>query len=99
MIPNKTIDTLRDRGLRLTRPRRIILDVVRATKREFSRSGPGHLRTARHTAQRTVTYHLLQESLRDDLFVSFGLSTSRALPMRSQSSASSRDGRVPRKKP
>ena len=31
MIPNKTIDTLRDRGLRLTRPRRIILDVVRAT--------------------------------------------------------------------
>jgi Fur family ferric uptake transcriptional regulator len=31
MIPNKEIDTLRDRGLRLTRPRRIILDVVRAT--------------------------------------------------------------------
>src|SRR5437588_12262185 len=31
MIPNKTIDALRDRGLRLTRPRRIILDVVRAT--------------------------------------------------------------------
>jgi Fur family ferric uptake transcriptional regulator len=31
MIPNKPIDTLRDRGLRLTRPRRIILDVVRAT--------------------------------------------------------------------
>ena len=31
MIPNKTLDTLRDRGLRLTRPRRIILDVVRAT--------------------------------------------------------------------
>src|SRR6185369_13762983 len=31
MIPNKTIDTLRDLGLRLTRPRRIILDVVRAT--------------------------------------------------------------------
>jgi Fur family ferric uptake transcriptional regulator len=31
MIPNKAIDTLRDRGLRLTRPRRIILDVVRAT--------------------------------------------------------------------
>ena len=31
MIPNKMIDTLRDRGLRLTRPRRIILDVVRAT--------------------------------------------------------------------
>jgi len=31
IIPNKTIDTLRDRGLRLTRPRRIILDVVRAT--------------------------------------------------------------------
>src|SRR5215510_1806116 len=31
MIPNKQIDTLRDRGLRLTRPRRIILDVVRAT--------------------------------------------------------------------
>ncbi len=28
---NKAIDTLRDRGLRLTRPRRIILDVVRAT--------------------------------------------------------------------
>src|SRR5207245_8088638 len=31
MITNKVIDTLRDRGLRLTRPRRIILDVVRAT--------------------------------------------------------------------
>ena len=31
MIPNKNIDTLRARGLRLTRPRRIILDVVRAT--------------------------------------------------------------------
>src|SRR5437899_13101288 len=31
MITNKSIDTLRDRGLRLTRPRRIILDVVRAT--------------------------------------------------------------------
>ena len=31
MIPNKSLDTLRDRGLRLTRPRRIILDVVRAT--------------------------------------------------------------------
>jgi Fe2+ or Zn2+ uptake regulation protein len=31
MITNKAIDTLRDRGLRLTRPRRIILDVVRAT--------------------------------------------------------------------
>ena len=31
MIPNKSIDVLRDRGLRLTRPRRIILDVVRAT--------------------------------------------------------------------
>ena len=32
MIPNnKALDTLRDRGLRLTRPRRIILDVVRAT--------------------------------------------------------------------
>src|ERR1700741_2575855 len=31
MIPNKAIDTLRDRGLRLTRPRRIILDVVRST--------------------------------------------------------------------
>jgi len=31
MIPNKAIDTLRDRGLRLTRPRRIILDAVRAT--------------------------------------------------------------------
>ena len=31
MTPNNTIDTLRDRGLRLTRPRRIILDVVRAT--------------------------------------------------------------------
>ena len=31
MIPNKDIDTLRERGLRLTRPRRIILDVVRAT--------------------------------------------------------------------
>src|SRR5438132_7428661 len=31
MIPTKTTDALRDRGLRLTRPRRIILDVVRAT--------------------------------------------------------------------
>ena len=31
MITNKAIDTLRDRGRRLTRPRRIILDVVRAT--------------------------------------------------------------------
>src|SRR5262245_2492258 len=31
MITNKAIDTLRDRGLRLTRPRRIILEVVRAT--------------------------------------------------------------------
>src|SRR5262245_61859658 len=31
MITNKVIDTLRDRGLRLTPPRRIILDVVRAT--------------------------------------------------------------------
>src|SRR5262249_1153625 len=31
MIPNNQIDTLRDRGLRLTRPRRIILDVVRVT--------------------------------------------------------------------
>jgi Fe2+ or Zn2+ uptake regulation protein len=31
MIANKVIDTLRDRGLRLTRPRRLILDVVRAT--------------------------------------------------------------------
>src|SRR5439155_14303524 len=31
MITNKSIDTLRDRGLRLTRPRRIILDVVCAT--------------------------------------------------------------------
>jgi Fur family ferric uptake transcriptional regulator len=31
MIPNKAVDSLRDRGLRLTRPRRIILDVVRAT--------------------------------------------------------------------
>jgi Fe2+ or Zn2+ uptake regulation protein len=31
MIPNKTIDTLRERGRRLTRPRRIILEVVRAT--------------------------------------------------------------------
>src|SRR5215471_10552887 len=31
MITNKKIETLRDRGLRLTRPRRIILDVVRAT--------------------------------------------------------------------
>src|ERR1700741_4700252 len=31
MIPNKAIDPWRDRGLRLTRPRRIILDVVRAT--------------------------------------------------------------------
>jgi Fe-S oxidoreductase len=31
ITPNKAIDTLRDRGLRLTRPRRIILDVVRAT--------------------------------------------------------------------
>jgi Fur family transcriptional regulator, peroxide stress response regulator len=31
MIPNNTIDMLRDHGLRLTRPRRIILDVVRAT--------------------------------------------------------------------
>ena len=31
MITNKSIDALRDRGLRLTRPRRIILDVVRAT--------------------------------------------------------------------
>jgi len=31
MITNKAIDTLRDRGLRLTRPRQMILDVVRAT--------------------------------------------------------------------
>src|SRR5438445_8706610 len=32
MIPNnKGLDTLRARGLRLTRPRRLILDVVRAT--------------------------------------------------------------------
>ena len=31
IITNKAIDTLRDHGLRLTRPRRIILDVVRAT--------------------------------------------------------------------
>ena len=31
MTPHNAIDTLRDRGLRLTRPRRIILDVVRAT--------------------------------------------------------------------
>ena len=31
IIPNKSLDTLRERGLRLTRPRRIILDVVRAT--------------------------------------------------------------------
>jgi Fur family transcriptional regulator, peroxide stress response regulator len=31
IIPNNVIDTLRDHGLRLTRPRRIILDVVRAT--------------------------------------------------------------------
>ena len=32
MIPNnKDLDTLRARGLRLTRPRRLILDVVRAT--------------------------------------------------------------------
>jgi Fe2+ or Zn2+ uptake regulation protein len=33
MIPNNTrgLDSLRARGLRLTRPRRIILDVVRAT--------------------------------------------------------------------
>ena len=31
MITNKVIDILRERGLRLTRPRRIILDVVRAT--------------------------------------------------------------------
>jgi Fur family transcriptional regulator, peroxide stress response regulator len=32
MIPNnRTLDSLRARGLRLTRPRRIILDVVRAT--------------------------------------------------------------------
>ena len=32
MIPNyESLDTLRARGLRLTRPRRLILDVVRAT--------------------------------------------------------------------
>jgi len=31
IITNNLIDTPRDRGLRLTRPRRIILDVVRAT--------------------------------------------------------------------
>src|SRR6266511_2431327 len=33
MIPNNNygVDTLRARGLRLTRPRRLILDVVRAT--------------------------------------------------------------------
>jgi len=32
IIPNKAIDTLRDRGLRLTRPRRIILDLVEYEK-------------------------------------------------------------------
>ena len=32
IIPNKSIDTLRDRGLRLTRPRRIILNLVEYEK-------------------------------------------------------------------